>query len=116
MPQVIESVAGCPIASGKILGGLAILEDAYHDTAQVTALPASMLIESEKELLNLTKSWMGKIPVPALDVLIVDEVGKNIAGTGMGLKVVTSAASTASTIRIRTRRASSGSSFAAFLE
>ena len=88
MPQVIESVAGHLIASGKILGGLAILEDAYHDTAQVTALPASMLIESEKELLNLTKSWMGKIPVPALDVLIVDEIGKNIAGTGMDLKVV----------------------------
>jgi hypothetical protein len=88
MDPVIRSVAGHLIATGKILGGLAILEDAYHDTAQVTALGARDLIEREMELLRTVKSWMGRIPVPALDVLIVDEIGKNIAGTGMDLKVV----------------------------
>jgi hypothetical protein len=88
MEAVIRSVAGHLLASGKILGGLAILEDAYHDTAQVTALAADGLIEREVELLRLVKSWMGKLPVPALDVLIVDEIGKNISGTGMDLKVV----------------------------
>ncbi len=88
MDPVIQSVAGHLIASGKILGGLAILEDAYHDTAQVTALAARDLIEREMELLRIVKSWMGKIPVPTLDILIVDEIGKNIAGTGMDLKVV----------------------------
>lgn len=89
MEAVIRSVAGHLLATGKILGGLAILEDAYHDTAQVTALAAdSGLVEHEAELLRLTKSWMGRIPVPALDILIVDEIGKNISGTGMDLKVV----------------------------
>jgi hypothetical protein len=88
MDPVIQSVAGHLISTGQILGGLAILEDAHHDTAQLTALTARDLIEREKELLALVKSWMGKIPVPALDVLIVDEIGKNIAGTGMDLKVV----------------------------
>ncbi len=88
MEAVIRSVAGHLLATGKILGGLAIMEDAYHDTAQVTALPAAGLIEREVELLQLTKSWMGKIPVPALDILIIDEIGKNISGTGMDLKVV----------------------------
>jgi hypothetical protein len=88
MEAVIRSVAGYLLASGKILGGLAIIEDAYHDTAQVTALTADSLIEREAELLRLVKSWMGKLPVPALDVLIVDEIGKNISGTGMDLKVV----------------------------
>jgi hypothetical protein len=88
MEAVIRSVAGHLLASGKILGGLAIVEDAYHDTAQVTALAADGLIEREVELLRLVKSWMGKLPVPALDVLIVDEIGKNISGTGMDLKVV----------------------------
>lgn len=88
MTAVIRSVAAHLMATGKILGGLAILEDAYHDTAQVNALPAAGLIEREAELLRQTKSWMGKIPVPALDVLIVDEIGKNISGTGMDLKVV----------------------------
>ncbi len=88
MEAVIRSVAGHLLATGKILGGLAVIEDAYHDTAQVTALAAAGLIEREVELLRLVKSWMGKLPVPALDVLIVDEIGKNISGTGMDLKVV----------------------------
>jgi hypothetical protein len=88
MEAVIRSVAGHLLGAGKILGGLAIIEDAYHDTAQVTALGADGLIEREAELLRLAKSWMGRIPVPALDVLIVDEIGKNISGTGMDLKVV----------------------------
>jgi hypothetical protein len=88
MEAVIRSVAGYLLDSGKILGGLGIIEDAYHDTAQITALPADRLIEREAELLRLVKSWMGKLPVPALDILIVDEIGKNISGTGMDLKVV----------------------------
>jgi hypothetical protein len=88
MPAVIRSVAGQLLASGKVLGGLAILEDAYHDTAQVATLRADRLIDREIKLLALTKSWTARIPVPALDILIVDEIGKNISGTGMDLKVV----------------------------
>jgi hypothetical protein len=88
MPAVIRSVAGHLLETGKIIGGLAILEDAFHDIAQVTALPAQGLIAGEVELLELTKSWMARLPVPALDILIVDEIGKNISGTGMDLKVV----------------------------
>jgi hypothetical protein len=88
MDNVIRSVASHLLGSGKILGGLAILEDAFHDTAQVAVLAADGLVEKEMELLRLVKSWMGTISVAALDVLIVDEIGKNISGTGMDLKVV----------------------------
>jgi hypothetical protein len=87
METVIRSVCGHLLDTGKILGGLAVIEDAYHDTAQVTMLPADRLIDCEVELLRLAKSWMGRIPMP-LDVLIVDEIGKNISGTGMDMKVV----------------------------
>ena len=88
MDPAIRSVARHILASGKVLGGLGILEDAYHDTAKIVVLPAASLIEREEELLNTTKSWMGRIPVAAVDILIVDEIGKNISGTGMDLKVV----------------------------
>lgn len=88
MDPVIRSVAAHLLSTGKILGGLAVLEDACHNTAQVTALRAVDLVEREIELLRLAKSWMPRIPVPALDILIVDEIGKNISGTGMDLKVV----------------------------
>lgn len=88
METVIRSVASHLLATGKILGGLALLEDAFHDTAQVTVLTAHDLIEREADLLRLTKSRMARIPVPALDILIVDEIGKDISGVGMDLKIV----------------------------
>lgn len=88
LEAVIRSVGAHVIAAGNVIGGLAILEDAYHDTARVTAIPAANLIACEEELLRLAKSWMARLPVPAIDVLIVDEMGKNISGTGMDLKVV----------------------------
>jgi hypothetical protein len=87
MEHVIRSVGRQVLQSGKILGGLAILEDANHNTAQLAAIPAAHMERREEELLELVKSWMGRIPMP-LDVLIIDEIGKNISGTGMDTKVV----------------------------
>jgi hypothetical protein len=88
MDPAIRSVAALMLSTGKILGGLGILEDAFHETARLSVLPAAGLIEREEELLRTVKTWMVKIPVAALDVLIVDEIGKNISGTGMDLKIV----------------------------
>jgi hypothetical protein len=86
LEHVIRSVGRQALRSGKILGGLAILEDAYHNTAQVTAVPVEIMEQKEEELLALVKSWMARIPFP-LDVLILDEIGKNISGAGMDTKV-----------------------------
>jgi hypothetical protein len=87
LEYVIRSVGRQVLNSGKIIGGLAILEDANHNTAQLTAVPVENMERQEEELLALVKSWMGRIPVP-LDVLILDEIGKNISGAGMDTKVV----------------------------
>jgi hypothetical protein len=84
---VVRSIGRQVLASGKILGGLAILEDAYHQTGQVTAVPVEQMEQKEEELLRLVKSWMGRIPTD-IDVLILDEMGKNISGAGMDTKVV----------------------------
>jgi hypothetical protein len=88
MEQVVRSVYRQVAKSGKILGGLAILEDANHATAHLAAVHAEELEQREEELLELTKSWMGRIPIDPLDLLIVDEMGKDISGTGMDTKVV----------------------------
>jgi len=87
LERVIRTIGRQVLASGKILGGLAILEDANHSTAQVTAVPVEQMESREEELLRLAKSWMGRIPTD-LDVLILDEIGKNISGAGMDTKVV----------------------------
>jgi hypothetical protein len=88
LENVIRSVGRQVLKSGKMLGGLAILEDANHNTAQLRAVGAAEMERREEELLGLVKSWMGRVPVKELDVLIVDEMGKDISGTGMDAKVV----------------------------
>jgi hypothetical protein len=70
-----------------MIGGLAIVEDAHHHTAQLEAVPADSIERRDEELLERAKSWMPGLPCD-LDVLIVDEMGKNISGTGMDAKVV----------------------------
>jgi hypothetical protein len=87
LEHVIRSIGRQVLASGKILGGLAILEDANHNTAQLSAVPVEEMERREEELLRLVKSWMGRIPMD-LDILVLDEIGKNISGAGMDTKVV----------------------------
>lgn len=87
LEHVIRSVGRQVLGSGKILGGLAILEDANHNTGKLDAVPVEAMEEREEENLALVKSWMAKIPSD-LDILILDEIGKNISGAGMDTKVV----------------------------
>jgi hypothetical protein len=88
LEHVIRSVGRQVLKSGKILGGMAILEDANHNTAQLTAVPVDQMEQKEEELLALCKSWMGRIPVKEVDILIIDEIGKTYSGAGMDTKVV----------------------------
>ena len=87
LEHVIRTVGRQVLGSGKILGGLAILEDAWHNTARLDAVPVEVMEQREEENLALVKSWMARIPADA-DILILDEIGKNISGAGMDTKVV----------------------------
>jgi hypothetical protein len=87
LEHVIRSVGRQVLGSGKILGGLAILEDANHDTAKLDAVPVEEMEQREEANLALVKSWMARVPSD-LDILILDEIGKNISGAGMDTKVV----------------------------
>jgi len=88
LEHVIRSVGRQVLKSGKILGGLAILEDGNHNTGWLEAVPVESMEQREEELLELVKSWAGRIPVPELDILIVDELGKEISGAGMDAKII----------------------------
>jgi len=87
MEHVIRSVGAQVLGSGKILGGLAILEDAYHNTAKLTAVPVERMLRIEEELQALVKTWAPSLPFD-LDVLMINEIGKHISGAGMDTKVV----------------------------
>jgi hypothetical protein len=92
LERVIRSVGAKVLSTGKILGGLAIQEGAHHETAGLVAVSASggaaATAQREEALLREVKTWMAKLPAPEMDVLILDEIGKNISGAGMDTKVV----------------------------
>ena len=88
LETVVRSVGRQVLRSRKILGGLAVLEDGNHDTALIEAVPEERMESREEELLALVKTWMPSIPVPALDYLIINEIGKTISGAGMDPKIV----------------------------
>jgi hypothetical protein len=87
LEHVIRTAGRRVLQSGKMIGGLAIVEDAHHNTAKLDVVPAECMEQRDEENLTLAKTWMPRLPCD-VDVLIVDEIGKNISGTGMDAKVV----------------------------
>ena len=88
LEQVIRAVGRVMLDTGRMLGGLAILEDANHSTAEVHAIGAAEMVPREEELLARVKRWKADIPFDAVDLLVVDEIGKNVSGAGMDTKVI----------------------------
>jgi Lactate racemase N-terminal domain len=71
-----------------VLFGLGILENAYDQTANVVALPPEQFVVEEKRLLQEARALMARLPVEFLHLLIVDEMGKDISGSGMDTNVI----------------------------
>jgi hypothetical protein len=92
LEQMIRSVGASVFASGKVLGGLAVQEGAHHETSGLVAVSSSQgldaMMAQEEKLLREVKAWKANLPAPDIDVLIVDEIGKNISGAGMDTKVI----------------------------
>ena len=62
---------------------VAIVEDAHEAAGIVEVIPAENLARREPELLDIANAWMPYLPVPGLDVLAIQEMGKDISGNGM---------------------------------
>jgi hypothetical protein len=85
--RAIRGVAEAIVATGKVLGGLAILENAYHETAKLAGVPASGLFGAEERLLDEARRLMGRLPLDEIDVLVCDRLGKNISGAGLDTNI-----------------------------
>lgn len=86
--QIARSVSDQVIRECRVIGGLAIVENGHEQTALIEAIPPHSISSREPELLQLSSQWMARIPFDLLDILIVDEIGKNLSGTGMDTNVV----------------------------
>lgn len=85
---VILSIAREILKSAPILFGLAVVENAYDETARVVALWPNSFEETEKALLKEADRFLATLPFDKLDILIVDEMGKEISGTGIDTNVI----------------------------
>ena len=83
------------IASGQhilerapITLGVGIVENGFGQAAKIEAVTPENFVEEEAKLLELAKETCPHLPFDRLDILIVDESGKEISGTGMDTKVI----------------------------
>jgi hypothetical protein len=86
--QVFPQVGKAVLETGRILFGLGIVENGYDETAKVQALLPEDFWEGEKALLRESKAWMARLPFEKIDLLIVDEMGKDVSGSGMDPNVI----------------------------
>ena len=85
---VIEEIATYTIPRSNIVFAVGTIENAFEETAEIVAIPAERILEEEPELLARSKKLMPSIYPENFDVLIMDEIGKNICGAGYDTKVV----------------------------
>jgi hypothetical protein len=86
--DVIPEIGGVILDKLPILFGIGIVENIYDETALIRAIPSSGFMEEEEKLLFEAKRLMARLPFDKIDVLVVDEMGKNISGTGMDTNVI----------------------------
>ena len=73
------------------LGGLALVDNAFKETALVRGVSMrshDALVDEEGALLERAYGWLPRIPFDEMDTLIVDEIGKNVSGSGMDTNVI----------------------------
>src|SRR6266581_1770904 len=85
---VITAVGREMLAKARIGFGLGILENGYDETAGVEAFNAADLEAGERRLLKDARAWMARLPFSPIDVLVVEEIGKNVSGSGMDTNVI----------------------------
>ena len=88
LPHLLVEIGETMLGKLPVLGGVGIVENAYEETAVIRAIEGDHLIEQEGELLQYSKTLMPSLPADSIDLLIVQEIGKNFSGTGMDTNIV----------------------------
>lgn len=84
----IQAIAETVMGTRPLLFGVGIVEDGLAQTSEVRVIPARRLAEEEADLLVLAKTMIPGLPFDDIDVLVIDEMGKDISGSGFDTKVV----------------------------
>lgn len=88
LKELLVPAARGILACGKIRAGVALVENAYDETMIVRVLPAELIESEEVKLLDVARDAMPQLPLDSIDVLVIDEMGKNISGVGMDPNII----------------------------
>lgn len=88
LSNLIPLAAKQIFSTGKIIGGIALVENAYDDTMLVKALKTDEFFDKEPLLLDIARRNMASFPVNDIDVLIIDQMGKDISGAGIDTNII----------------------------
>lgn len=89
LSRLIPRIARFLTAHVPLIGGIAMLENELGKTCEVHAVPAAdMALEPERALLRRARQLAPRLPFADIDILVIDEMGKNISGTGMDTHVI----------------------------
>ncbi len=86
--NAIRGIAQVVLQKTPLLGGIAIVENQFHDTARIQVVPKEDFESVERQLLIEARSLMPLLPFDEIDLLIIDQIGKNISGAGMDPNVI----------------------------
>ena len=86
--KVIRAMSAKVLASGKILAGVGVVENEFHQVAALRASDSAGIMAMDEACLEIARPLVARIPFPKLDLLIVEELGKNVSGTGLDTKIV----------------------------
>ena len=86
--EMIPKVAETFLGTGKVIMAIGVVQNAYDDISDIRVCVPEELLKTDEELLRIAKEKMARFKFDNIDLLIVDEIGKNISGTGCDPNVV----------------------------
>jgi hypothetical protein len=81
-PELLPQIRDVNLSARNVLFGVGIVENAYDETALIEVVPAERLATREPDLQAMAKRMMPQLYFDEIDVLVIDEMGKNISGAG----------------------------------
>ena len=86
--QLVPQAVSLLLSKLPVLCGVGIIENAFDEPARIEVVPSSELLRREPELLADARRRMPSLPFNELDLVIIDQIGKNISGSGLDTNVV----------------------------
>ena len=88
LKNVILKAVELIIKNAPIVQGVGVLENGYNQTMEICFVPPENIIKTDSELLKKSKKILPTLPINEIDVVITQEIGKNISGTGFDTNII----------------------------